>query len=154
MTIRPILISAFILTAAVSGQASNYGPFSCAMCGNGFDASAFNVVTLGTGLLVYNVAASYFTSSSKGTVVVYNGNTVTANTTGGVPVLFNLPEVTSLSTSNGSINGSILAETHDQYYNGLLPSLVATPEPATFLLFGGALIAFGMIGRNGRTKGR
>ena len=340
---RPILIPALLLAAAISGQASNYGPFSCATCGNGFDASAFNVVTLGTsstlstgnftpssdigggvavfgnytgngyqigsqmtsvpnpytdnytmivngsistnpftvgsgsgsqavwvggtygsfnspqptvsqsaaandfdflaartsldnlstntlshytattgtpvsngtnyvltasgtGLLVYNVDASYFTNQnlafqvtlvtgqsviinitnasssftfSKGTVVVYNGNTVTANTTGGVPVLFNLPEVASLSTSNGSINGSILApyatfssanqtidgqlfvasvnglaETHDQFYNGLLPSLVsvATPEPATFLLFGGALIAIGMIGRKGRTK--
>jgi len=341
MTNRLILISAVFFAAAVSGQASNYGPFSCSTCGSGFDASAFNVVTLGTsstlstgnfspssdigggvavfgnytgngyqigsqmstvpnpytdnytmivngsvstnpftvgsgsgsqavwiggtygtfnspqptistspasndfdflaartsldnlstntlprytattgtpvsngtnyvltasgtGLLVYNIDASYFTnqnlgfqvslvngqsviinitgasssfSFSKGTVVVYNGNTVNANTMGGVPVLFNLPEVTTLSTSNGSINGSILApyasfssnqtidgqlfvasvtslaETHDQYYDGLLPSLgsIATPEPASFLLFGGALIAIGLIGRKGRT---
>jgi choice-of-anchor A domain-containing protein len=153
----------------------------------------------GSGLLVYNVDASYFDNSnlgfqvnvstgqsvvinvtgaaadftlSKGTVIVYNGVTVNANTTGGVPVLFNLPEVTTLNTSNGAINGSILApyaifnspnqdvdgqiiaasveglaETHDQYYNGTLPSLsTATPEPATFLLFGVALIAIGPFG--------
>jgi choice-of-anchor A domain-containing protein len=46
---------------------------------------------------------------SKGTVIDYNGNTVNANTTGGVPVLFNLPEVTTLNTSNGAINGTIPA---------------------------------------------
>jgi choice-of-anchor A domain-containing protein len=110
---------------------------------------------------------------SKGTVIVYYGVTVNANTTGGVPVLFNLPEVTTLNTSHGVINGSILApyavfnspnqdvdgqiivasvdglaETHDQYYSGTLPSLyTATPEPATFFLFGTALIAMGLIRR-------
>jgi choice-of-anchor A domain-containing protein len=150
----------------------------------------------GTGSFVYDVAYSYFTNQNlgfevslvtgqsvvinvtgapanftfaKGTVVVYNGVTVNANTTGGVPVLFNLPEVTTLNTSNGAINGTILApfatfnspnqdvdgqlivgsveglaETHDQYYNGALPSL-ATPEPMTFLLFGSALIAISMM---------
>jgi choice-of-anchor A domain-containing protein len=342
---RSLLLPAIILAAAISGQASNFGPFSCSTCGSGFDASAFNVVTLGTssdittgnfnpssdvgggvavfgnytgngyqigsqlttvpnpysdaytmivngsistnpftvgsgsgsqavwvggthgsfnspqptvsqspsaldfdflaartsldnlstntlatytavtgtpvsngtnyvltatgtGLLVYNINASYFTnqnlgfqvnavtgqsvvinivgasssfSFSKGTVIYYNNNLVTANTTGGVPVLFNLPEVTgTLGSSNGSINGTILApyatfgsnqtvdgqlfvasvsslaETHDQYYDGLLPSLgsVATPEPASFLLFGGALIALGMLGKNERARNR
>ena len=88
-----------------------------------------------------------------------------ANTTTGVPVLFNLPEVTTLNTSNGAINGTILApypvfnspnnedvdgqiivasveglaEAHEQYYNGTLPSMsTATPLPATFVLSGGA----------------
>ncbi|MDP9054325.1 MAG: choice-of-anchor A family protein [Acidobacteriota bacterium] len=165
------------------------------------------LTAVGTGLLVYNINASYFTNQnlgfevdlstgqsvivnitgasssftfSKGTAVKYNGSQVNANTTGGVPVLFNLPEVTTLSTSNGAINGSILApyasfssnqnvdgqlfvasvtslaETHDQYYNGLLPAnslnqlAVATPEPATLLLFGGALLAIGAVGRKNR----
>jgi choice-of-anchor A domain-containing protein len=150
----------------------------------------------GSGLFVYNVDASYFTNQnlgfevnlvtgqsvivnitgagaanltfSKGTVVVYNGNTVNANTTGGVPVLFNIPTATSVSTSNGSLNGSILApyatfsspdqtvdgqlfvgsvnglaETHDQYYDGTIP-LTATPEPVTFVLMGAGLVAIGM----------
>jgi choice-of-anchor A domain-containing protein len=144
----------------------------------------------GIGTFVYNVDASYFTNQNlgfevdlvsgqsvivnvtgsagtltlqKGTVVKYNGATVSANTTGGVPVLFNFANSTSISTSNGQINGSILApyasfsspnqtvdrqllvgsvtglaETHDQYYNGALPS--ATPEPASFFLLGGALL--------------
>jgi choice-of-anchor A domain-containing protein len=157
----------------------------------------------GSGMLVYNVDASYFTNQNlafevdlvsgqsviinitgapstftfaKGTVVKYNGTTVTANTTGGVPVLFNIPEVSSLATSNGSINGSILApfaafsspnqtidgqlfvasvsglaETHDQYYNGLLPSFsTATPEPLSFLLLGTGLMALGLIGKRSR----
>jgi choice-of-anchor A domain-containing protein len=157
----------------------------------------------GSGFFVYNVNYSYFTNQnlafevdvvtgqsvvinvvgapanltlSKGTVVKYNGVTVNANTTGGVPVLFNLPEVTTLSTSNGAVNGSILApfatfespnqtvdgqifvasvnglaETHDQYYNGTLPSLsgsaslAAVPEPSTFMLIGCALLAIGLL---------
>jgi len=143
----------------------------------------------GSGTFVYNVNASYFTNQnlgfevdlvsgqsviinvtgagatnltfSKGTVINYNGSQVNANTTGGVPVLFNLPTATSVSTSNGQINGSILApfatfsspnqtvdgqlfvasvnglaETHDQYFNGQLPG-AATPEPGTFFLMGG-----------------
>jgi choice-of-anchor A domain-containing protein len=150
------------------------------------------------GLSVYNVDASYFTNQnlafevdistgqsvivnvtgagssltlSKGTVVKMNGTTVNANTTGGVPVLFNLSSVTSLSTSNGAINGSILApfatfaspnqtvdgqlfvasvsglaETHDQYYSGTLPSL-ATPEPTTLSLVGLAAIALAFFRR-------
>jgi choice-of-anchor A domain-containing protein len=156
----------------------------------------------GTGLLVYNINFSYFTNQnlgfevdlsagqsvvinvtgasssltiSKGTFVkLSNGSMVNANTQGGVPVLFNFPEVTSLKTSSGIINGSILApfatfnsanqdvdgqiivasvsglaETHNQYYDGSLPSLalIATPEPASVFLFGGALIAMGLIRR-------
>jgi choice-of-anchor A domain-containing protein len=156
----------------------------------------------GSGFFVYNVDYSYFTNQnlgfqvnvatgqsvvinvtgapanftlSKGTQVVYNGVAVNANTTGGVPVLFNLPEVTTFNTSNGAVVGSVLApfaafnspnqvvdgqlfvasvtglaETHDQYYNGTLPSLgtaSATPEPATFFLVGGALIAIGFLRR-------
>jgi choice-of-anchor A domain-containing protein len=153
----------------------------------------------GSGLFVYNVDYSYFTnqnlgfevnvvsgqsvvinvtgapanfSFSKGTVVVYNGVTANANTTGGVPVLFNLPEVTTLNTTNGALVGSVLApfaafnspnqvvdgqlfvasvtglaETHDQYYNGTLPSMASAPEPATLFLVGGALIAIGLLRR-------
>ena len=42
----PALVS---LTAfAVSANANNFGPFGCSTCGSGFNASAFNVVTLGT----------------------------------------------------------------------------------------------------------
>jgi choice-of-anchor A domain-containing protein len=133
-----------------------------------------NVVT-GQSVVVNVTGAPANFSLAKGTVVVYNGATVNANTTGGVPVLFNLPEVTTLSTSNGPLVGSVLApfaafnspnqvedgqlfvasvtglaETHDQYYNGTLPSLgttTATPEPATLFLVGGALIAIGLLRR-------
>lgn len=158
----------------------------------------------GSGLLVYNVNYQYFDNQnlgfqvnvssgqsvvinivgapatftfSKGTVIMYNGNQVNANTTGGIPVLFNLPEVTELDTSNGAINGTILApfadfdsanqdmdgqlivasvsglaETHDQHHDGTLPSLsttteTATPGPATFLLFGSALMAMTVLMR-------
>jgi choice-of-anchor A domain-containing protein len=169
---------------------------------NGAQNYVVSTVGLGNGLFVYNVNASYFTGQnnafevdlssgqsvvinvvgatstltfSKGTVIMYNGSQVTANTTGGVPVLFNLPEVTQLDTSNGAINGSILApfaafdspnqdvdgqlvvasvsglaETHDQYYSGTLPSMsqVATPEPGTLsLLFLGAVLVFAGIRR-------
>jgi choice-of-anchor A domain-containing protein len=166
--------------------------------GNGTN---YVLTATGSGFFVYNVDYSYFTNQNlgfevdvttgqsvvinvtgapasltfnKGTVIKYNGVTVTANTTGGVPVLFNLPEVTSLGTSNGAINGTILApfatfssqnqtvdgqilvasvnglaETHNQYYSGTLPSLLATPEPATPILFGGALIALGLMRRRG-----
>jgi choice-of-anchor A domain-containing protein len=160
------------------------------------------VAPSGTGLFVYNVDVAYFTNQnlafevdistgqsviinvtganssltlSKGTVVKMNGTTVNANTTGGVPVLFNLPSVTSLSTSNGAINGSILApfatfaspnqtvdgqlfvasvnglaETHDQYYSGTLPS-VATPEPSTLSSLGLAAIALALLRRRTAT---
>src|SRR5580698_6312161 len=37
-----------LFAIALSAQASTFGPISCATCGAGFDASAFNVVTLGT----------------------------------------------------------------------------------------------------------
>jgi len=130
-------------------------------------------VSSGQSVVINVTGASADFTLSKGTVVVYNGNTVNANTIGGVPVLFNLPEVTTLNTSNGEIDGSILApcavfnspnqdmdgqiivasveglaETHDQYYNGVPPSLnTATPEPATLFLFGGALLAMGVIRR-------
>jgi choice-of-anchor A domain-containing protein len=156
----------------------------------------------GTGLLVYNVDYSYFTNRnlalevdvvsgqsvivnvtgapvsltlSKQTVIRYNGALVNANTTSGVPVLFNLPEVTSFSTRKGAINGSILApfgtfvspgrtvdgrifvaavngpeEAQDQYDNGRLPSFVATPEPATCILFGTGLIGLRLMrGKSG-----
>jgi hypothetical protein len=33
---------------AVSANANNFGPLGCSTCGNGFNASAFSVVTLGT----------------------------------------------------------------------------------------------------------
>ena len=153
------------------------------------------LTAVGSGLLLYNVPYTYFTyqnlafevdvaasgqsviinitgapanfSFSKGTIVKYGGVQVTANTTGGVPVLFNLPEVTSLGTSNGRLNGTILApyavfnspnqtvdgqlfvasvnglaETHDQYYNGLMPSLGSAPEPGSgFLMLGSFLAA-------------
>ena len=157
------------------------------------------LTAVGSGLLVYNVPYTYFTdqnlafevdvaasgqsvivnitgapasfSFSKGTIVKYGGVQVTANTTGGVPVLFNLPEVTSLGTSNGPLNGSFLApyavfnspnqtvdgqlfvasvnglaETHDQYYNGIMPSSVTTPEPGSFMLMiGGVLVVAGLV---------
>jgi choice-of-anchor A domain-containing protein len=83
----------------------------------------------------------------RGTVINYGGAQVGANTTGGVPVLFNFCNVTSLGAT-GMISGSILAplasfntnqsvneqliiasvsnagEVHDQYYNGGLPGTV------------------------------
>jgi choice-of-anchor A domain-containing protein len=158
------------------------------------------VTPSGMGTFVYNVDASYFTNQnlgfevdvvtgqtvivnvtgsgatnltlSKGTVVKLNGSTVNANTMGGVPVLFNFASTTSLSTSNGQINGSILApyatfsspnqtvdgqlfvasvnglaETHDQYFDGTLPAIASTPEPDTFLMLGGALLVVGVAGR-------
>jgi choice-of-anchor A domain-containing protein len=131
-----------------------------------------NVVT-GQSVVINVTGAPADFTFSKGTVVLYNGVTVNANTTGGVPVLFNLPEVTILNTSNGVINGSILApfaafnspnqdvdgqlivasvgglaETHDQYYNGTLPSLTTvTPEPVTFILVGSALIGISLMRR-------
>jgi hypothetical protein len=57
------------------------------------------------------------------------------------------------NSPNEDVDGQIivasvegLAETHDQYYSGMLPSLsTATPEPGTFFLFGAALIAVGLI---------
>lgn len=85
---------------AASASATNFGPFSCTTCGNGFDASAFN-------------------QDMDGQLIV------------------------------ASVSG--LAETHDQYYDGALPSLgtteTATPEPTTFLLFGSALMAMTVLMR-------
>jgi choice-of-anchor A domain-containing protein len=117
-------------------------------------------------------APSSFTFA-KGTLIKIDGNAVFANTTGGVPVLFNIPESTAIATSNGAINGSILApyatfaspnqtidgqlfvaavnglaETHDQYYSGVLPT--STPEPASLLLFGAAVACFRLRPRAAR----
>jgi choice-of-anchor A domain-containing protein len=180
-----------------SNTLANYGTAVTATPTN--NGTNYVLSPSGSGFFVYNVDYSYFTNQnygfevdvatgqsvvinvtgapadftlSKGTDVVYNGVPVNANTTGGVPVLFNLPEATTLNTSNGIIVGSVLApfaafnspdqdvdgqlfvasvtglaETHDQYYNGTLPSLVSTPEPATLFLVGGALAAIGRLRR-------
>lgn len=102
-------------------------------------------------------------------MINYGGTQVGANTTGGVPVLFNLANVTSLG-ANGMISGRILAplatfntnqaingqlfvasvsnvgEIHDQYYSGSLPG-TQTPEPVSLLLVGSGLVAIGFIKR-------
>jgi choice-of-anchor A domain-containing protein len=120
--------------------------------------------------VIINITGAGATSLqfSKGTQVKIGSNFVNANTTGGVPVMFNIPTATSVSTSNGNLNGSILApyatfsspnqtvdgqlfvgsvnglaETHDQYYSGTLPT--STPEPLTFVLMGAGLLAVGVL---------
>jgi choice-of-anchor A domain-containing protein len=188
-------------TALDNLSSSTLANYSTAVTGTPTSNGTNYVLTpSGSGFFVYNVDYSYFTNQnlgfqvnvvtgqsvvinvtgapanftlSKGTDVVYNGVPVNANTTGGVPVLFNLPEVSTFNTSNGAVVGSVLApfaafnspnqvvdgqlfvasvsglaETHDQYYNGTLPALTgAVPEPATFFLVGGALIAIGFLRR-------
>jgi len=95
------------------------------------------------------------------------------NNYGGNPVLFNFYTATSVTWS-GNFYGSVLApfadvnaggdllgqgifgqldsvgETHDDFFNGTnVPStnVSATPEPMTFALLGGGLLALGMLSR-------
>ena len=121
--------------------------------------------------VIVNVTGAPASATLRGAVINYGGAQVGANTTGGVPVLFNLANVTSLG-ANGMISGSILAplatfntnqsvngqlfvasvsnvgEVHDQYYSGSLPGAVTqTPEPVTLLLVGSGLVAIGFIRR-------
>jgi hypothetical protein len=45
-TLFPALFS--LVAFAVAANATSFGPLGCSTCGAGFNASAFNVVTLGT----------------------------------------------------------------------------------------------------------
>jgi choice-of-anchor A domain-containing protein len=121
--------------------------------------------------VIINVTGAPASATLRGTVINYGGTQVGSNTTGGVPVLFNFANVTSLG-ANGMISGSILAplatfntnqsvngqlivasvsnagEVHDQYYSGSLPGTVTqTPEPVSLLLVGSGLVAIGFIRR-------
>lgn len=173
-TVTPTLNSSQNYAVSVVGQASGLYVFNVNYAYLSEQNNAFEVdLSTGQSVVINVVGAPSTFTVTKGTVIVYNGVQVNANTTGGVPVLFNFDTVTELETSNGAFNGTILApfadfespnevvdgqiiaasvtglaETHDQYYDGTLPSLSsATPEPASFLLLGGALVAFGIIRR-------
>jgi choice-of-anchor A domain-containing protein len=131
--------------------------------GNSLHITYANTVTS----VIFNVAGGTISTGSG--QFFYNGAQVSNNDFGKNPVLFNFYQATSL-TLGGSFAASILApfanvttgsdilgqliagqvtsvgETHDDYFSGTgLVSTTATPEPMTFALIGGGLIAIGSL---------
>jgi choice-of-anchor A domain-containing protein len=116
---------------------------------------------------VFNVAGTNIVTGSQSLTI--NGQQPDLNS-GGIPILFNFPTAQSLTingrltasvlapfadfSSNSNVSGNIIvgqvdgtSESHDDYFSGTgLPGFsTSTPEPISFLLLGGGLIAIGAI---------